>query len=439
MTRHVDPVEVEGSHLEPFLGTPLARFRLLAWGESGFAPAPFQIDERTAEGGMALPLVLDGEAPQGDGRLDARDTLVFMVRDAGPRAGERERALLPGAVLEIELSDPLRGEKGYVYLQRLEERVAQIPAPRVELVAGKEQEPYTLHYLTGILGGRVNRIRGKAYQTPLTDHWVCRPEAGGSGEDLLDALKVRVKVGFLFNSVKISLDETSILGGVEALRAGPVRCFGRFWMQGVLPLGIRSPRAYMDVYLYDTMVLVPGRIRVFVNPGYVMSSFSVTVGYDMSEKALGMRFYNSNNPEGFLIDGRTEAAETRMNTDLDAWRAVVGPQGAVITASVWDERYREQAEITVGYQDDLEGPVPPEEEPGSIGFHFNTSRVKGLKPGTYDMLLCWFFPERMYDPERFRSEVVEAYLDIRERPLKVRVGDNVFANPAGWPPRIAPD
>ncbi len=440
MTREYDPVEVKGTYLEPFLGTPLSRFRLLAWREGRFVPVPFQIDERTPGGEMVLPLVLEGETLQGDGRLDARDMLVFMGKDAGRRAGDKERARLTGSVLELEIRDPLRGEKGYLYLQRLEdEGVREDPEPRMELVGGTDGLPYSLNYLTGTLRGRVNRIRGKTYQTPLTDYWVCRPEAGGSGEDLLDALKVRIKVGFLFNTLKISLDETSILGGMEALRAGPVRCFGRFWMQGVLPLGIRSPRAYMDVYLYDTMVLVPGRIRVFVNPGYVMSSFSVTVGYDMSEKALGMRFYNSNNPEGFLIDGRMDGHETKMDTSLDEWRAAVGPQGAVITASVWDERYQEQAEIEVGYLDDRESPVPPEKEPGSIGFHFNTSRVKGLKPGTYDMLLCWFFPDRMYDPERFRSEVVDAFMDIRRNPLEIRIGEQVFSNPAGWPPRIAPD
>ena len=41
-------------------------------------------------------------------------------------------------------------------------------------------------------------------------------------------------------------------------------------------------------------------------------------------------------------------------------------------------------------------------------------------------------------PERLRVEVIEEYMDIRKNPLKVRVGDHAFENPAGWPPMIDP-
>jgi hypothetical protein len=186
------------------------------------------------------------------------------------------------------------------------------------------------------------------------------------------------------------------------------------------------------------MVLVPGTFEISGGKKYVLSSLEIMVGYDLSEEAKGMKFYNSNNLEGFVLDGWMSDKEKSMDHGLDEWRVVVGPQGSMITASIWDDSYKEQADITVHLTDDVEAVMPPEDTPGSIGFHYNTSRVKKLKEGTYHTLLCWFYPEHMYDPERLRLEVIEEYMDIRKRPLKVRVGSHSFENPAGWPPMIDP-
>jgi len=441
MQRRADPVEVKGRYLDPFLGTENRCFDLLAWRGAAFCPVPFQVDERTPDGKMVLTAGPEARPEDGNNRLDPQDELVFMAADAGFRAPPAARAGgLPGRTLEIGLEDPVRGERAWLYLNADPSRTGPAPTePKVRLIEGADDKPYALQYRTGMVRGRVNRHGGKSYQTPLYDAWVCNPAAGGSGQDLLDAMKVRLKLGFLFNSVKFSFDETSLLGGIDALRFGPVRGAGRFWMRGVLPLGIKSPRAYMDVYLYDTMVLVPGTFEISGGKKHVLSSMEITVGYDLSEAAKGMKFYNSNNLDGFVIDGRMSGAERDMDDGLDEWRVVVGPQGAMITASVWDESYKEQAHITVHLTDDQEALMPPEDTPGSIGFHYNTSRVGKLEEGTYHTLLCWFYPEDMYDPVRLRREVIDEYLAIRRQPLKVRVGPHAFDNPAGWPAMIDPE
>ena len=85
-------------------------------------------------------------------------------------------------------------------------------------------------------------------------------------------------------------------------------------------------------------------IRVPFNPGYVITDFQAMFGYDLSVHTMGMEFYNSNNRGGFLIDGTMSEAESHMDTRMDEWRAVVGPQGAMTTASVWDQGYKEQAD-----------------------------------------------------------------------------------------------
>jgi len=439
MQRRCDPVEIRGKYLEPLLGRDLNRLGLFSWKEEAWQPLPFQVDERTPEGKMVLPYGPEANPQDGNNLLDPPDDLVFMVSDAGSNAPAPALQAFGGQTLEIHLRDPVKEEEGFVYLNwdsRREQRAAA--GAKVKLVEGSDQVPYALEFRTGIVRGRLNKIGGKVYQTPLYDSWVCRPEAGGSGKDLLDAMKVRLQLGFLFDSIKVSFDETSLLGGVDSLKVGPVRAAGRFWMRGVLPMGLKSPRAYMDVYLYDTLVLVPGQFRISGGKRHVLSSMEFTVGYDLSGEAKGMKFFNSNNLGGFLIDGRMSDCEKNMDTRLDSWRVVVGPQGAMITASVWDESYKEQADIRVRYRDDLEALMPPEEEPGSMGFHYNSSLVKKLRQGTYHTLLCWFYPDHMYDPDRLRLEVIQEYLDIREHPLLIRVGPHEFPNPAGWPSLIDP-
>ncbi len=437
MQRSFDPVEVKGRYLEPFLGKEVNRLSMFSRREGSFKAMPFQVDEQTKQGRMVLPLGAEGNPEEGNRVLDPQDDLVFMLGDAGLRARASDLEGLPGHTLEVELEDPVRNERGYVYLNWDRDRRSQVSTDgKVKLVEGSDDDPYTLEYRTGIVRGKTNKRGDTVYQTPIYDSWICRPEAGGSGKDLLDAMKLRLKLGFLFNTIKFTFDETTILGGIDSMKIGPIRGVGRFWMRGVLPLGIKSPRAYMDVYLYDTMVLVPGQFKITGGKKYVLSSMEIMVGYDLSEEAKGMKFYNSNNLEGFLIDGTMSQREKDMDTSLDEWRVVVGPQGAMITASVWDDSYKEQADIRVRYVDDLEQVMPPEETPGSIGFHYNTSSVKKLEEGTYHTLLCWYYPEHMYDRERLRLEVIEEYMYIRKRPVVVRVGEHVFPNPGGWPPMI---
>ncbi len=127
-----------------------------------------------------------------------------------------------------------------------------------------------------------------------------------------------------------------------------------------------------------------------------------------------------------------------MNPAVDEWRAVTGPQGTMITSSVWDPDYAEMANIAIHYTDDLSVRVEPEGIPGQIGYHHNRSDTRRLKPGTYDSLLCWYFPPHFYQGESFDLDVIQAYADVRARPLVIRAGGRSFSNPGGWPDPIVP-
>jgi hypothetical protein len=229
-----------------------------------------------------------------------------------------------------------------------------------------------------------------------------------------------------------------VIGGIQARKVGPLRGYCNYWIQGMLPLRLKSPKGYLNVYVYDRWVLVPTQMKVFMNPGHVITELNLAFGYDLNRNALGMKFYNSNNLKGFPIDGRMDEDEKRMDTRLDTWRAVVGPQGTIITSSIWDQSYSEQAEISIHYVDDAATGFPPEEEPGSIGYHYTESRVRSLRAGTYNMLLVWFYPSNIYDPNRFRYEVIEQFLDVLHRPLLIEVDGVRFRNTGAWPPLLDP-
>ena len=109
-----------------------------------------------------------------------------------------------------------------------------------------------------------------------------------------------------------------------------------------------------------------------------------------------MKFYNSNNLEGFYIDGKMSEAEKKFNPQNDEWRLVTGPQGTMINATFWDRRFREQGEITAYYSDDVTVTDPPEDIPGNFGAFGTRARFEKLKHGDYYLLAAWYLPPREF-------------------------------------------
>ena len=112
-TRAEDPVEVVGADLPDLAGVPIAELALYAFDGSTWAPIPFQIDERNAQGAYVA---------NEDGLLDANDVLVFMAGDAGSAAGLAEWPVDAQARSVnrqvIQAVDPISGALGMVYLYR---------------------------------------------------------------------------------------------------------------------------------------------------------------------------------------------------------------------------------------------------------------------------------------------------------------------------------
>ena len=96
-------------------------------------------------------------------------------------------------------------------------------------------------------------------------------------------------------------------------KAGPVRIIIHSTMYPRFPLGIKGPGFFIDSILVDTLTLTTTTIRVPFNPGTVMHRMKLALGMDLTPDAKGMVFYNSENREGFRINGRMDGQEKACN------------------------------------------------------------------------------------------------------------------------------
>ena len=440
--RAFDPIEINGSRLEAFLGKPFDRMQLLAQREGRLEPAPYQFDERTPDGAYVLPEGPQGSSEGATGTLEPQDILVFMVSDAGDKLDPATLGNEFARLEQITLVDPVDGGRAWVYLALYEDAASAPPVafePKVRMI--DDPDAYRVKGTSYDMKGFVNEIGGRIYRTGINNSFSVPASAGGIGRNLLDRMKTRVVGHLLFGAVRIRVNENNVIGGIEQFRRGPVRGYGRNWLQMEVPVAVthlRSPKMYLDVFCYDTFILIPMRIHVAWNPRIVGVYGSMSYGYDMNPDAYGMLFFNSENREGFVIDGRMSPQERHMNPAVDEWRVVTGPQGTMITRSVWDPSYVKLANIAIHYIDDLSVKVEPEDIPGQIGYHHNQSESKAVRPGTYDSLLCWYFPPHFYQGESLNLDVIQAYADVRDRPVEIRIGGRSFRNPGGWPDPIVP-
>lgn len=436
-SRLYDPVEIRGEILAEMLGSQISLLRLYSYSDGSFHQVPFQFDEWTSDGHMICDIGPEANADLGNGILDGQDILAFMARDAGDRVS---KAFWPTGVeqgIEITVTDPLSGGLGWFYLLEFSDQAPVISfANRISLDYTDEVRLTCATY--GVQG--TNRTwKGKVHKLLVHQHLWTTEEAGGDGKDFIDSLRFRFKASLAFGAIRIKFDEAGIVGGWSKMKSGPIRTVARQWLALTLPLGLKSPKFYADAYCYDTLGFTGFQTDVPFNPKYVAANFRMIFGHDMHDpNAYGMEWYNSNNAEGFLIDGVPSPMEAQYDNSSDTWRCVVGPNGWIVYRSLWDEFYRSQADLKVRYSDDKERQQPPEYYPGDLGYAYSESIVKRLKPRKYEFQVDVFVPYHFYDPAGLRMDLIEELTNIRDNPIHVKVATNEATNTAWRVTRIEP-
>jgi hypothetical protein len=258
------------------------------------------------------------------------------------------------------------------------------------------------------------------------------PKAGGDNTNYVDRMKTRFEVALLFGSVKLNLDENRMTFYELAYTDGPVRLVRQIQLIMKLSMGIEAPGFAVDLLWYDTIVDVPMVVNFPINPGLVLTYIEVTQGEDQSPGAVGMRVYNSNNPEGILVDGRMSPMEQTWRNQKDIWRLLTGPQGSNLRRSFWDPEWEEQmVQLEVNYVDDIKRLDPPEEVDGYLGCILQTNKVKGIRAGKYSSYLEWYWPPTFLftgPGNTYRAGDEKTYLNMADHPLRLKVEEKTVDN-----------
>jgi len=430
-TRYYEPVEVPGDLAGPLLGRKTDQLAAFAWKDNRWQQTLLQIDERTPEGNFIFTHGKEANKADGDGRLDPQDLIIFMARHAGQAAPPGSQPPDIESILPLEMIDPITGLSRWLYLAAFTEKAA-LPAvkPLCEVLITPDQ--FLLRFPTYDYDALINYHKKEPIPTPYINNLTVNKNAGGNEKNIIDRQKVRGQISYLGGLMKFQFNEGIISGGIAAYKPGPIRVLTHSVMYPQLPLKVKGPKFFIDSILVDTLALTTTKIKIPFDPGYLIDELLLELGMDLTPEAKGMRFYNSTNPKGFLIDGKMEEEEG-FDTSKDNWRLITGPQGTQIMISNIGPKLLQEGTIQTLYRDNEKEPSPPENFKGHLGAAFDSIRVKGIKAGIYNITVFGCIPEHFYDPEKFNHVLLEEILSIQDNPLEIKVGSKRIENSGGKP------
>jgi len=383
--RDIQIIEINPFSLPQIKGKAYANYSVQAVNAKGkLVPIPFQFDERNT---LGLHHVKGGGlATIGKENIfDAMDELVFMFRDAGIQATSRQKTASGEVVSEIVLND--EGQLSYVYVlkgnaERSNRDYANYDASKHLFISDRwsmQTDPDNILI--------------------WTDHFMDSFEGGK--KTFIDVMKVRViaKVGF----VKITLNNTNVVGKVTAVKNGPVR----------------------DILHLRTSIVVLNIPFITLDAGMEFSSGSldlpVSAAVPIVAKAIdapilraSLDFTNlpgalvrtgTGPKEPSLADRKMSEVEKKLSINKEEpWLAVTSKKGydGVLMIRSNEESLKKGLSLS-GYVNDTDEENEPERFPGSgpeLGFN-----ITNFSPGDKaSFIITLFHTEKMwYDntPEDF--------------------------------------
>lgn len=324
---------------------------VIACGDAGCAPIPWQLDERDGDGRWALE---NGPEPNPDdphGVLDDNDEVVFMAADAGRRA---RRAELPAAsACLVELRVERGGALGWAYAFIAAGAAARSPAQYVRYDVDADR----------IEGARV--AVGFGAQTPR--FLAVRGPDGRFGPNLLDRLKVRAHARFL-GIIPLGRDEGDIEYEFAAWHAGPVRVLRREYQWVRLASWLRTPIFETETIMSRDAMALPVRLRLNFPPTYFFGGIEVQAVLDF--RALqGWEVAAAGVDPAVVGAGMAE----RIDGARSDWVALRGPDATLVLELARSPSLASLVPSVVYREGGA--PQPPEAVPGeepAIGYRLTT-------------------------------------------------------------------
>ncbi len=388
LTRFHDPVVVIVAKLGDLPDQDTTRFRLYAVRSgASLEPIPYQFDARGDDG----ELVLDGSHEERF-VLDGNDELVFMAKDTGARVDPSVLPLGSDAALEIEVIDPLDGGRGFAYLVHFD---AVAPPASTTFYA-------TFDPATNEVRARFYAVRyppGRSYFTGMQ----ILPEAGGSGKNIVDRMKVRIEATFSFLlttwSPRFTEDDFSVR--IDGVKNGPVRAVRR--VRQSLDLGRffpEMPGGTVYTYYYFSSFATPSTFSLPWLPFKALKELHFTGTTDFLRGAAGMTYW-----DGANLDGRRYADQGNppLDTTRDhEWWAIGGAAGSCVHIFEIPPEWKKWG-VTRGsvFIDDaaLVDPAGPESEAGSHAAGYQLLHMDRIRrAGDYSLNMAVVFLPRLYEP-----------------------------------------
>jgi len=442
MRRVHDPIQVPCDLLANFNGVAFDNLGLYAYRDGKIQPVIYQFDERTPEGVFVMDLG-EGKNPElHNNQIDPQDFLIFRISESGAQVS---RDMWPSPEgIEIELQDPVDQGRSYVYLCKFAPDTKPVRLEKDTVVLEhwdpwkNPSWPFIVRGSSYRIEGLVNHINDKYYKTAVNKSFTVPVSAGGTNVNLLDGMRMRAFCELKWGVYRVETNETNMIGGIDSLRHSFIRGYGRQWMTQTLPLGIEGPRIYSDVFTYDEIIVSPMQLNIPMNPDAIINLAGIEFGYDLNNAAKGMRFYSPNCMDGVTIDGKMSEKEKKLPDTWVPWYLITGPQGSLIFRVDIQKNFLDQTTNKLTYIDDETQSFPPEDVPGSIGYARTTIEMKSVQPGHYGFQIEWYFPPNFYKDGGYDKQELQDFLNIKDAPVVIKVGNKTAKNQALSPPLLMP-
>jgi|SRR5579871_452030 len=397
-----DPVVVQTAMLAGLPDHATARCRLYAYvaQRGAVEPIPYQFDARGPDG----ELVLSRDGTESDFTFGGDDELVFMAKDTGDRANAAALPAGGDAALEIEVTDPAGGARGWAYLVHF----AGDPPPRSPVRYATfdpaREEARALFYQVSYSHDRSNFLANVSIE----------PAAGGTGEDLIRRLAMRIHPVFslLLTTWGPTFTEESFSVVPDGLKNGPVRAVRR--VRESLDLGHlfpEVPNGRVTTYYYFSSFTTPSTFSIPWLPLKALRDFHFESVDALDPGTADMRYWDAANPQGVPLGTGDHPAAPERDHD---WWIVSGRRGTLLHALHIPEQWRTWG-ITRGIVF-----RPP--SGGDSGVGYSLLRMTNLRePGAYAIDSALMVLPHPYQPgdEAEALAMFRAPLEARARPMAI--------------------
>jgi hypothetical protein len=412
LQRVEDPVVMECKDMGPLFGSAVDTLALMARSGEAWSPIPFQVDQKKPDGSYAFTSGPEA-SPDPNPNLDANDELVFMAKGSGDRAEDGKWPEGAKTVMEIALTDPKNGQKGWVYLARFSSG-----APR-------SSDDYIKLFIDKAANRRGVRTYEYVGSSPMDgiaiDYLAANTAADGRpGKDVLDRLKIRGELIFPGGIIiPIKVDEM-MKGEDRAYIDGPVRVLQL--SRGYLKLAGISVKGTGDMVIkfYVNYNSFPVHIKSPELPSFLkglMPKVRLKAFLDFNPDIKGFHSFSPANPynDRVVLDGVMSAAEKSLDTKTPIdWIGGSGPQGAIVSRLILGKEIVGKYKKKTYYLDDASVSDPPEDHKGVQGLGY-------MLEGEGEYVMESSFECIIYIKQKLKPENIPEILDILDHPIQVGI------------------